>query len=143
MHEDHHQMRLGSRTRNPKSTITGGYDIHVVFESHQLLLATQMFHHFSGFVSDSGFPHLRARIFEEPVGPWLTPMWQLVLPQSDRMHEDLGRCISWLMLNRGPFSVMIHPNTQPQDGRGGSVEDHSENVLWLGAPLELNLAHLR
>ena len=128
--------------RNPFISITNGYDIHVVFSANQIEQANHLFIDFMTFISDNGIPHHRPKVFDKPVGPWTTPMWQVLLTQSNRVHHDLGTCIGWLMLNRRGFSVMIHPNTDLEHGLGGSYEDHSQNMLWLGQPMALKLGVL-
>jgi aromatic ring-cleaving dioxygenase len=119
-----------------------GYDIHVVFEAQQEPQACELFDQFRAHLAVNEIPHDRDMVFSEPVGPWPTPMWQVLLPQSDRVDRDLGICISWLMLNRGPFSVMVHPNTVKSDGSSASYEDHSTHMLWLGPPQDLRLEGL-
>ena len=123
--------------RNPDQSITRGYDIHLVFSPDQEEEATQLFDKFMEFILAEKIPHDRAKIFTRPVGPWPTPMWQVLLPESSQVEANLGRCLSWLMLNHGAFPVMIHPNTKTEGDRGGSVEDHSRNMIWIGEPQKL------
>ena len=125
--------------REPNVWITNGYDIHVVFQPAELDKASALFRSFTDYLSRHRIAVERALLFEEPVGPWPCPMWQVLLPQHQEMHAQLGLCISWLMLNRGSFSVMIHPNTRQDEQRGGPYEDHSANLLWLGEGLPLKL----
>jgi aromatic ring-cleaving dioxygenase len=128
--------------RNPDLCITQGYDIHVVFEAQQLADSRELYAEFMAYILQNSIPHQRPLVFEQAVGPRPCPMWQVLLPKSPRAYEDLGRCISWFMLNRRGFSVMIHPNTHREHELGGSYEDHSENGLWLGSPLALRLEKL-
>ena len=86
------------------------------------------------------------RIFEKPVGPWPTPMWQLEIKNWDHSKEgqekfylDLGLSLSWLMLNRDKFSVMVHPNTKKMDSQGGDLRDHTDYTCWLGKSYELKI----
>ena len=125
--------------RNPAVSIVNGYDIHVVFSARQSKQANALFVAFLEFIHEKGIPHRRPKVFEKPVGPWTTPMWQVIVEQSNRVHHDLGECIAWFMLNRSGFSVMIHPNTATENNQGGAYEDHSQNMLWLGPPVALNL----
>lgn len=48
---------------------------------------------------------------------------------------QLGALTSWFVQNRGPCSVLIHPNT------GDDVKDHTVNASWLGdkVPLDVDL----
>ena len=125
--------------RSPKTSITKGYDIHVVFSNEHEEEAQTLFDLCLTFLTENNISYQKHRIFSRPVGPWPTPMWQFILPSSDQVYHDLGLCIAWFMLNRGIFSVMIHPNTQQEDEHGGALEDHTQSHLWLGSPLELNV----
>lgn len=64
--------------------------------------------------------------FPKPVGPHPTPMWEM-----DFGASALEGVIPWLMLHRGPHSVLVHPDT------GSDLPDHRDHALWLGPPLEL------
>jgi len=47
--------------------------------------------------------------------------------------EQFGAFIPWLVINRGPLSALIHPNT------GEDERDHTQRATWMGQPLPLNL----
>jgi DOPA 4,5-dioxygenase len=66
------------------------------------------------------------RVHDQPVGPHTEPMYQVAFTT-----EVFPRFVPWLMLNRGPLSVLIHPNT------GRARDDHLLHALWLGQPLAL------
>ncbi|KAF9424619.1 hypothetical protein BGZ94_008026 [Podila epigama] len=51
-------------------------------------------------------------------------------------REDFARCYSWMVLNRGPHSVLIHPLTREE------IADHSTRAAWLGTPVPLDLSRL-
>ena len=68
---------------------------------------------------------------EMPIGPHPTPMFNAHLDKA-----NFGPAMHWLMLNHGPHSVLIHPNT------GDDLKDHTEHALWLAGPLDLNLDNL-
>lgn len=51
--------------------------------------------------------------------------------------EQLGAALSWFVANRGPCSVLIHPNT------GDDVLDHTVNATWLGEKIPLDVDVLR
>lgn len=51
--------------------------------------------------------------------------------------EQLGALMSWFVQNRGPCSVLIHPNT------GNDVKDHTTNGTWLGEKVPLDVDLLR
>lgn len=71
------------------------------------------------------------RFHEVPVGPHLLPMFTVVVP-----HQAFTATVSWLMLEHGPHSVLIHPET------GDDRADHSIHALWLGERLELDFSKL-
>jgi aromatic ring-cleaving dioxygenase len=66
------------------------------------------------------------RVHEVPVGPHSQPMYQVAFA-----CEAFPPFVSWLMLNRAPLSILVHPNT----GRGR--DDHLLHALWLGEPLAI------
>tara|TARA_R110002072_G_scaffold150883_1_gene299546 strand:- start:2040 stop:2366 length:327 start_codon:yes stop_codon:yes gene_type:complete len=68
---------------------------------------------------------------EAPLGPHPQPMFNTHLD-----YANFGPAMRWLMLNHGPHSVLIHPNTPDP------VADHTQHALWLGPALPLNLENL-
>lgn len=50
--------------------------------------------------------------------------------------EQFGAFIPWLVINRGPLSALIHPNT------GDDERDHTQRATWMGQPLPLMTAGL-
>lgn len=50
---------------------------------------------------------------------------------------QLGAVVSWLMANRGPCSVLIHPNTEDE------IADHTTHATWMGPPVPLDIDLLR
>ena len=51
--------------------------------------------------------------------------------------HQFGAFVSWLVIARGPLSVLVHPNT------GDAYRDHSQRASWLGTPWPLNLDIMR
>lgn len=127
--------------RDPRQWIVDGYDVHLIYTDDRKAEAIALFERFMAYVEAERIPYLRPIVFEQPVGPWPTPMWQLLLRNQDpvALERDLGRCVAWMMLNRGGFSVMIHPNTRRDEGFGGGLRDHSRHMLWMGPSLPLKL----
>ena len=71
------------------------------------------------------------RVHEQPVGPHDAAMYQVAFSR-----ELFASFVPWLMLNHGPLSVLIHPNT------GRARDDHLVHALWLGAALAIRAAIL-
>jgi len=74
------------------------------------------------------FPELRIyRFWDKPVGPHPVAMFEV---NTFNPHQT-GALFSFLAVNRGPCSVLIHPNT------GESLKDHTELATWMGRPWPL------
>jgi aromatic ring-cleaving dioxygenase len=127
--------------RLPSDWIQDGYDVHVVYTAPHRDEAHALHRAFLAYLDAEGIPYTRPSIFEDPVGPWPTSMWQVLLKNTDpaAIERDLGRCVAWMMLNRGGLSVMIHPNTIADAAFGGHLADHSASMLWMGEPQVLKL----
>ncbi|KIY51854.1 hypothetical protein FISHEDRAFT_64017 [Fistulina hepatica ATCC 64428] len=80
------------------------------------------------------FPEMRIyQFWERPVGPHPVAMFEV---NTFTPHQT-GTLFSWLAVNRGPCSVMIHPNT------GDQYRDHTDLVTWMGPPWPLNTELLK
>ncbi|KAF8518041.1 DOPA-like domain-containing protein [Hysterangium stoloniferum] len=80
------------------------------------------------------FPELRIyRFWEKPVGPHPVPMFEVNVFNP---HQT-GALFSFLAVNRGPCSVLIHPNT------GDPHRDHTELATWMGERWPVNTSILR
>lgn len=80
------------------------------------------------------FPELRIyRFWDKPVGPHPVAMFEV---NTFTPHQT-GALFSWLVVNRGPCSVLIHPNTND------AYRDHTERVTWIGQPWPLNTELLK
>ncbi|KAF9499663.1 hypothetical protein BDN71DRAFT_1383522 [Pleurotus eryngii] len=74
------------------------------------------------------FPELRIyRFWDRPVGPHPTAMFEV---NTFTPHQT-GTLFAWLTVNRGPCSVLVHPNTDD------SHKDHTELQSWMGRPWPL------
>ncbi|KAK5151302.1 hypothetical protein LTS14_009472 [Recurvomyces mirabilis] len=51
--------------------------------------------------------------------------------------EQFGAFVPWLVINRGPLSALVHPNT------GDDVRDHTQRATWMGQPIPLAVGFLR
>ncbi|KAF6761726.1 DOPA-like domain-containing protein [Ephemerocybe angulata] len=79
------------------------------------------------------FPELRIyRFWDKAIGPHPTAMFEV----NVFTPHQTGAFFSWLALNRGPLSVLIHPNTSDP------LKDHTELATWMGRPWPLNITPL-
>jgi aromatic ring-cleaving dioxygenase len=72
------------------------------------------------------------RIHDRPMGPHPKSMYQVKFAPG-----EFSALVQWLMLNHAGLDVLIHPET------GDAVADHTEQALWLGEKLALNIEILR
>ncbi|KAI0793872.1 DOPA-like domain-containing protein [Fomes fomentarius] len=76
------------------------------------------------------FPEFRIyKLFDRPVGPHPVPMFEV----NVFTPHQVGTFFSWLAVNRGPLSVLIHPNTDDP------YRDHTESATWMGTQWPLNV----
>jgi aromatic ring-cleaving dioxygenase len=83
-------------------------------------------------------PELRIyRFWEEPIGPHPIAMFEVNLFTP----AQFGAFIPWLVINRGPLSVLIHPNTvDPVTGDHDEERDHTQRATWMGERVLLDLS---
>lgn len=83
-------------------------------------------------------PELRIyRFWDKPVGPHPVAMFEV----NVFTPAQFGAFISWLVVWRGPLSVLIHPNMLPGEGESqneAELRDHSERAIWMGERFPLN-----
>ena len=65
------------------------------------------------------------------VGPHTASMYQVAFAPA-----EFARLVPWLLLNRGPLVVLVHPET------GDDLADHRDHAMWLGERLPLRLEAL-
>ena len=53
--------------------------------------------------------------------------------------EQFGAFVPWLVINRGPLSVLVHPNCED----GDAIRDHTQRATWLGERVVLDVGLLR
>ncbi|KAJ7898451.1 DOPA-like domain-containing protein, partial [Mycena leptocephala] len=68
-----------------------------------------------------------APLIHIPAGPHPTPMFEV---NTFTPHQT-GALFCWLVVNRGPCSVLIHPNTDDE------LADHTTLATWMGTPWPL------
>jgi DOPA 4,5-dioxygenase len=104
-----------------------GYHAHVYYDAATRPVAERLRE-----AIGAAFPARLGRWHDQPVGPHPTSMYQVAFAV-----EQFPRLVPWLMLNRGPLTVLVHPET------GDDYTDHSAHAVWLGPPLPLDLEMLR
>ncbi|KAF2760091.1 hypothetical protein EJ05DRAFT_473998 [Pseudovirgaria hyperparasitica] len=112
--------------------VRGGFDVHIYFlqsDEGQTKFAKELWERIR-----REFPELRIyQPWDKPIGPHYTGMFEVNLFTP----EQFGAFVPWLVINRGPLSALVHPNT------GDDIRDHSQLATWMGEPLPVNLALLR
>jgi len=55
---------------------------------------------------------------------------------------QFGAFIPWLVINRGPLSALVHPNTtDPLTGEPlDEKRDHTQRATWMGERMPLDLS---
>ncbi|SMY25471.1 unnamed protein product [Zymoseptoria tritici ST99CH_1A5] len=80
------------------------------------------------------FPELRVYpLHQQPVGPHPVGMFEVNLFTP----QQFGAFVSWLVIHRGPLSVLLHPNT------GDAMRDHTQRAIWMGERYPLQTGPLR
>lgn len=77
-------------------------------------------------------PELRIyKVWDRPVGPHSVAMFEVNIFTP----AQFGAFIPWLVINRGPLSALVHPNTSEEE------RDHTQRATWMGdrIPLDLSL----
>lgn len=80
-------------------------------------------------------PELRIYTFwDRPIGPHPVAMFEV----NVFTPAQFGAFIPWLVINRGPLSALLHPNTLVET----ALEDernHTQRATWLGDKIPLDL----
>lgn len=77
-------------------------------------------------------PELRIYTFwDKPIGPHPVAMFEVNLFTP----AQFGAFIPWLVIQRGPLSVLIHPNSAPDEDE----RNHTQRAVWMGDRIPLDL----
>ncbi|KAF8723384.1 hypothetical protein AX14_009365 [Amanita brunnescens Koide BX004] len=110
------------------ATDGNGFDFHIYYTNDDVGYARQLHERIR-----REFPELRIyQFWDKPVGPHTLPMFEINVFNP---HQT-GALFSFLAVNRGPCSVLIHAHT------GDEYKDHMEGT-WMGPAVELNLDVMR
>ncbi|KAL4757437.1 uncharacterized protein BDW70DRAFT_143328 [Aspergillus foveolatus] len=108
----------------------GGFDIHIYhFQNNpdQVAYARALWERIR-----REFPELRIYTFwDKPVGPHPVAMFEVNLFTP----AQFGAFIPWLVIYRGPLSVLVHPNTEAHEDE----RNHTQRAMWLGDRIPLDL----
>lgn len=106
-----------------------GFDIHIYFFQENKAQTT--FAHELWTRIRHEFPELRIyRVWDRPLGPHPVGMFEVNVVTP----AQFGAFVSWLVINRGPLSALVHPNTDDDE------RDHTQRATWLGDRLPLDLS---
>ncbi|KAK0510067.1 hypothetical protein JMJ35_007461 [Cladonia borealis] len=115
--------------------VRGGFDVHIYY--YQENKAQTRFAHELWTRIRHEFPELRIyRVWDRPIGPHPIAMFEVNIFTP----AQFGAFIAWLVINRGPLSVLVHPNT------GDDERDHTQRATWMGERIPLDLSmfkHMR
>ncbi|KAL4997682.1 hypothetical protein BDV10DRAFT_195023 [Aspergillus recurvatus] len=108
----------------------GGFDIHIYhFQNNpdHVVYARALWERIR-----REFPELRIYTFwDKPVGPHPVAMFEVNLFTP----AQFGAFVPWLVIQRGPLSVLIHPNTEAHEDE----RNHTQRAMWLGERIPLDL----
>ncbi|OBW64576.1 MAG: Uncharacterized protein AUREO_053600 [Aureobasidium pullulans] len=104
----------------------GGFDVHVYFQQNidsEVKFATELWERI----------RRECIVWDKPIGPHPIAMFEVNLFTP----AQFGAFVPWLVINRGPLSALLHPNT------GDDIRDHTQRATWLGQPFPLQVGLLR
>ncbi|RMD44739.1 hypothetical protein DV735_g279, partial [Chaetothyriales sp. CBS 134920] len=111
----------------------GGFDIHIYFYQNnaaQVEYAKALWKRIR-----YEFPELRVyRVWDRPIGPHPVNMFEVNILTP----AQFGAFVPWLVINRGPLSALVHPNSED----GDEIRDHTQRAAWLGDRIPLDLGPL-
>ena len=116
-------MSLTKKNYRPVSDASS-YHVHLYYDGrskqHASNLRREMTHLFGDKIEIGRWRD------KAPQGPHPVSHFQVAF---DR--DVLPDVVTFLSLNRGDLSILLHPNT------GNGYEDHTQNVMWIGPSIPL------
>ena len=109
-----------------EDTVINGFHAHIYFDTATREAAARVREGLGG-----KFDVRLGRWHEQPIGPHPKSMYQVAF-----LPHQFGEVVPWLMVNREGLDILVHPET------GDDVKDHTDNSLWLGEKLQLNIEFL-
>lgn len=96
-----------------------GFDVHIYYlqtSDSEMKFASELWERIR-----REFPELRIyRVWDRPIGPHPVAMFEV----NVFTPAQFGAFVPWLVINRGPLSVLLHPNT------GDDLRDHTQLATW-------------
>jgi DOPA 4,5-dioxygenase len=77
------------------------------------------------------FDVVMGRWHDKPIGPHPRGSYQIAFAP-----DQFAALVPWLVLNRGPLTIFLHPET------GDAIREHTELAIWLGEREALKLEAL-
>ncbi|KAK4190828.1 DOPA-like domain-containing protein [Podospora australis] len=118
----------------------GGFDVHIYYfqnNPEQTAYARELWERIR-----REFPELRIYTFwDRPIGPHPVAMFEVNLFTP----AQFGAFIPWLVVWRGPLSVLVHPNTTEEDVHEMERElrNHTDRAIWLGDKIPLDVGRFK
>lgn len=104
-----------------------GFDIHIYYNSGSVSQARFARELHTRIRLE--FPELRIyKLWDKPIGPHTMAMFEVNLFTP----AQFGAFVPWLVVNRGPLSALVHPNTDDE------LRDHTQRATWLGERLPVD-----
>lgn len=107
----------------------GGFDIHIYHNSGsaaQVKFAQELHTRIR-----LEFPELRIyKFWDRPIGPHSMAMFEVNVFSP----VQFGAFVGWLVINRGPLSALVHPNTDDE------LRDHTQRATWMGEKVPVDTA---
>lgn len=107
-------------------SVIKGYHAHVYYTSDQKTIAEEVREEIG-----QKFAVKLGRWHDNFVGPHKASMYQVAFAPA-----EFNKLVPWLMINRRDLNILVHPET------GNDLQDHTENAMWLGNKLDLDLEKL-
>jgi aromatic ring-cleaving dioxygenase len=103
------------------------YHAHVYFDAGSREKATELRNRV-----EQQFTARIGPLRDGPAGPHLSDQYSIAFDA-----EQFATLVPFLMMNRMGLTLLVHPLS------GCSLDDHTQNAMWAGEVLPVNLAFLR
>jgi len=116
----------------PIDPTTNGFDFHIYYRPASVAESKYVKELHERIRRE--FPELRIyKLWDTPMGPHPTAMFEV----GTFTPHQTGAFFCWLVVHRGPLSVLVHPITDDK------WKDHSDLITWMGTPWPLYAEYLK